>query len=1270
VKTLKRILAVALALFAAVLLVIISLYLLVDDTTLFARIVKQVESSSDIRVLHRGDVHITRTLRPTLTVDNLVVGDVTRQYQAKAASLEVQISLPRLLLRQLDIPHLIIGNTHIEIKEGESPSKTRAEPQSKAGPKQFPLPFMPVLHDARISRVEIIRRGSSVSLPEVRVREFTLKLKPDNTVESSGQVVFDHQQVAVKILLSDEDAYFAGKPLAFSVGMQSAMLALSVEGQVDFAQKEPLVEATVRGWTPDADKPAKGKRSIEIPGKLNLAAQLKGTFSKLPMEGITATYRGPRQSNVELKGNIANLIKLEGVQLDLTGKLDELAWLTTSLPESLGAIRNANFSAKISGDYPLFAVRDFDFQGITEEGLDLSLSGKFDLAKSLEPVNIQAKVLFAAPTTRAARFLLFDAVPEFGAITGKCDVHSTVGDPALMNIVVQTKDRNIIQTNLSGGIAQFPLADRPNKGYDLDVSMQATEGAVLAKRVGLELPEFGPLNLNFRIQGSTQALQLNHIKLAGGKEDDVRMNAQGQMSFGDWDQPDPFKTIDLKLQAQSHTTQLLSPWVGEKMPELGSLQAEAHLHTVSGKHRLDQVEINTGKTAPLKLTVSGSAGKVILLPELSVQEIKLEANVSTDDTGKLNTVFGFEDKIPPFGPLEGQAQISGDEQNLVIDEVSVSAGKENLLLIKLNGTLGTLSPANKWRPQNTDLAIQASSSSSRALAETLGYNIPELGPLSARANILGKKKKLSLDSAQLRLGEVNDPVVIITGYINDLFAMKGVKGDGRLHLDGHHFAAFADFAKLPDLGTLNGRMKISDSNGTMGIDSLKIESTQPGLLSLKVDGRFDNFMDPSTLQLNSSLSAKDLELLGALFDRQWPAIGPVQLDSQIKRSGKGKEFDTTLTAGQTEVEVKLDGVFDTTPMHISGTIRAKKMLVYDLFERESKGKKKKPPKKEPVFSHEPIDFGWLKKADVDVAIAVESFAKEQFLAKSAQFQVTIKSGVLSINPARFVYPKGKLDMDLELDGREHPRLTFKASGENLDPHRALDTQAYKKELKGSVNIDLSFSTSGLTPHDMAANSQGSIYITMQNGKLSAPLADLVFWDVAGWAWKKATDQKYYDISCGVADFTIDKGVISTKAFILDSKNITITGGGTIDLGREHVEYVLVPKKKSLQFIEKADPVDIKGPLADPKVSTLPLKSATKTAITVGAIVLAPLAPWIVIPAASAWYLAGKVNIENGESACLEYQKAHEKEEGQQLNKAPDTTRPPPGEDAKKPGEGN
>ncbi len=1240
-KAIKRILAAALVLLGALLLVIISLYLLVDDATLFAKMVKQLESASDFRVVHRGDAHITRTLTPTLTVDDLVIADTGGKYRVKTGSLEVQVSLPRLLLGQLDIPHLLIGRTRIEIKEDESTTKPAAAPEPEPGPKKPPFPLKPLLHDIRISKVAIIHKGGSLLLPDIRVREFTLKLNPDNTLESSSQVQLGHEKVGVKALLKDEDEYFGGQPLDFSLGMQSAVLDLSLEGHVDFEKPDPIVEATARGWTPDAEKIVTSIQHVEIPGKFTLEAQLKGTFGQLPVEEIKATYHGPQQSAIELKGRIANVMKLEGVQLNLTGKLDEPAWLTPLLPESLGAIKVARLSAHISGGYPTLAVDDFDFHLKTEQDLDQSLSGKFDLALSstgLAPANIRVEHVFTAPSTRAARFLFFDAIPEFGAITGRGYIRSEVGDPSLVNMRAQTKDKSGIQTNISGGIAQFPLANRPNMGYDLDVSMQATEGAVLAKRVGLELPEFGPLDLNFRIEGSTLTLNLTQIKLSAGREEGVRIGAQGEMSFADWDQADPFENIDLKLQAQSRTTQLLSPWIGQELPELGPLSSEAHLHTVSGRHRIDQLQIRTGETAPLTVAVSGSAEHVTLLPELRIRQIQLKANGSTDDTGKLNTVFGLKDEIPPIGPLKTQARISGDEQNLDIDEVSMTAGQEGLLLVNLSGRLGKFSLANKWQPQDTSLTIQASSSSSRALAGKLGYSIPELGPLFAQAKIRGKNK-VSMDSAQLRLGDKDNPVVKVTGYINDLFAMKGVKGDGQLHLDGHRFAAFADFDKLPDLGALTGQVKISDSDGSLGIDSLHIETAQPELLSLKVDGSFDNFKDPSTWLVNSSLTARDLQLVGAIFDRRWPAIGPVQLDSQIRKSDAGKEFNGTLTAGETKVQTELKVLLDTNPISISGTVKARKMLFWELLEKEGDGEKKKPSKKEPVFSREPIDFDWLKKADLDIVIEVESFAQEQFLADSAQFQVKVKSGLLSIRPARFVYAKGKLDMDLELDGREHPRLTFRAFGEQIDPRRALDIQHYKEELQAEMNIDMSFSTSGVSPHELASNSQGSIYITMQNGKLAAPLIDLVFWDVAGWVWRKATNERYYNIDCGVADYSIEHGLISTKVLVLDFKDITVTGGGTIDLGGEKVKYVFLPKKKTL-IIQKADPVNIEGPLNDPKVKAIPWKSAGITAAKIGGIIFAP---YIFIPLAAADYLAGKVNIEDGKSACLEYQKTHKLE---------------------------
>jgi uncharacterized protein involved in outer membrane biogenesis len=230
-------------------------------------------------------------------------------------------------------------------------------------------------------------------------------------------------------------------------------------------------------------------------------------------------------------------------------------------------------------------------------------------------------------------------------------------------------------------------------------------------------------------------------------------------------------------------------------------------------------------------------------------------------------------------------------------------------------------------------------------------------------------------------------------------------------------------------------------------------------------------------------------------------------------------------------------------------------------------------------------------------------------------------------------------MELELDARDFPQLTLKVLGEHLDPWQALYMEKQGEQFAAEMNVDISFSTSGLTPHELASNSQGNIYLTIQNGKISAPLVNLVFADIVGWAWKKTKKEKYYDFDCGVAHYSIEKGIISTKAFFLEAKNISVTGQGTIDLGQEEIKYVLLPKKKT-QLIQSADPVNIEGPLNNPSVKALPLTSAIKTYGTYGGMLLAP---FIFVPLAAADQVAGRMISDKQESPCLEYQKAHKKE---------------------------
>ena len=96
------------------------------------------------------------------------------------------------------------------------------------------------------------------------------------------------------------------------------------------------------------------------------------------------------------------------------------------------------------------------------------------------------------------------------------------------------KDEKGITASQTGSIAQFPLdADKPNKGYALDTVIKATQTSLMAERAGLDLFLSGPLDLAFRIEGDTQALQLNQVKLSAGSEDKTLIGATGHLDFRD-----------------------------------------------------------------------------------------------------------------------------------------------------------------------------------------------------------------------------------------------------------------------------------------------------------------------------------------------------------------------------------------------------------------------------------------------------------------------------------------------------------------------------------------------------------------------------------------------------------------------------------------------------------------------------------------------------------------------------------------------------------------
>jgi len=167
-KNIKRIIVGLLLVIATLLVALTGTYLLVGNETLVALLAKQLGEASNTHITYRQDATITRTLAPTLSINELLIQDKKGKFQVSINSLQLQVSLPPFLQGKLDVPLLDLGDTQVQIKADGNGGKFNI-PDS--------LPLRPILHHVKISNISIDSAGSKYTLPPFHVHE--LSLTPD-----------------------------------------------------------------------------------------------------------------------------------------------------------------------------------------------------------------------------------------------------------------------------------------------------------------------------------------------------------------------------------------------------------------------------------------------------------------------------------------------------------------------------------------------------------------------------------------------------------------------------------------------------------------------------------------------------------------------------------------------------------------------------------------------------------------------------------------------------------------------------------------------------------------------------------------------------------------------------------------------------------------------------------------------------------------------------------------------------------------------------------
>jgi uncharacterized protein involved in outer membrane biogenesis len=461
-------------------------------------------------------------------------------------------------------------------------------------------------------------------------------------------------------------------------------------------------------------------------------------------------------------------------------------------------------------------------------------------------------------------------------------------------------------------------------------------------------------------------------------------------------------------------------------------------------------------------------------------------------------------------------------------------------------------------------------------------------------------------------GPSDKPAVRITGEIGDLISMNHVELSGNFETETAVLLGTHAPAKKSALGKVRGQFALSDADGSIGIEKLSAELIETKLLSLSMKGVFDDIKQLDDLRFEGSLKVPGVAVLGRELGFEAGLSGAFSYTGRVSGSDELFRAEGKARLGQTDLSGTLSG-------SLIGKRPALKAKLYSpvfhfadfglVPEAEApesavkKGEEKKPGRKR-IFGEEPIPFEALKGFDLDLDVLLDELVGVDVNIDKAVALLKIKDGLLKVDPLRFNFVGGSMEIHLVVDTRpKYPKVRLELEAFNVNLGNFLSQVEVDIPLDGELDMDLDLKAAGLSPRELASSLEGDWDLALARGQIRTSLLHLAAADFGSWLFSDSARKGYSDLNCLVARFDFHDGVGKIDKLLLDTPNVLSTGEGVLNFRDETIEIKADPHPKKKRFIEMTTPFSIEGPLASPSVEV----STTGTAArTFGEIVLSPV----------------------------------------------------------------
>lgn len=403
-------------------------------------------------------------------------------------------------------------------------------------------------------------------------------------------------------------------------------------------------------------------------------------------------------------------------------------------------------------------------------------------------------------------------------------------------------------------------------------------------------------------------------------------------------------------------------------------------------------------------------------------------------------------------------------------------------------------------------------------------------------------------------------------------------------------------------------------------------SMRAGDTRLKAAGSIRKPFDMGTFQATLAMSGDDLADLYYLTGLALPNTPPYKASGTLARNDTRFDFSNVAGfIGDSDVHGAVSVELGRERPFLTATLTSKTLDIDDLAAPLGAAPSVKPgetasPKEKKVaqamqanqrlLPDATLQADRLRGMDGVFNYSADSVKTHKLPLKRVSAKVNLEKGVLTIDPMAFDLPQGRLTGNVRLDARgDTPKtaVDVRLSGVQLAQFRPKD--ATVSPIEGLLLARAKLQGTGESVHQAASTSNGTLTVVVPRGEVRAALAELTGINVTrGLGLLIRNDQEHTPVRCGVADFAVAQGKMSAKHLVFDTKDVLITGKGSVDLETEGLDLTIRGEPKKLRLVRLRSPVTIQGPLRKPDIGIQTGKAIAQGGVGVAlASLVAPLA---------------------------------------------------------------